>query len=311
MNTHLYATLVLLLFCQLVQAQEQRPGKFRLPDSVEEASGLVYSGADSLWWHNDSGDGPVLYVTDLKGNLLRRDSLAGIRAIDWEDMTSDRAGTLYIGDVGNNRGLRTYFQIYRYRLSDGQLDSILFRYPGQDGSGRQAPGNLDTEGFFFYRDSLHFFTKDLLNEPPFTTYHYVIPAQTGTHVAELRDSLNLKKRVVTAATIDPQTGEVFFTAYFFRMGMGFIPRSSASVYMLADYPEGHFFRGTLRRKGIACLFPTQYEAIDIGPAETVLVGTERTKANRQKAKSVRIRSIRRKRIRNKKSSAATRGGLGD
>lgn len=279
-------------------SQEERPRRFRLPAVISEASGLVYAGPDSLWWHNDSGDRPNLYLTDDQGNLLRQVTIPGIEAIDWEDLTTDRQGTLFVGDFGNNRGQRPFFKIYQYQAATEQVDSITFSYPGQNGKGRAVSGNYDTEGFFYHNDSLHLFTKDLLDKGPFTTYHFAIPAQAGTYTAEFRDSLTLKKRVITGATIDPNTGSVYFITYFFRMGMGFIPRSSTSVYVLQDYPDGHYLRGQLGRKGIACLIPRQYEAIDVGPDGYLFVGTEQTKANKPKAKPVRISKLEKKRIRN-------------
>jgi iron(III) transport system substrate-binding protein len=45
-----------------------------LPPELREVSGLYYAGPDSLWWHNDSGDAPVLYRSNDQGRVLSRSS---------------------------------------------------------------------------------------------------------------------------------------------------------------------------------------------------------------------------------------------
>jgi hypothetical protein len=114
-----------------------------------------------------------------------------------------------------------------------------------------------------------------------------MPAAPGKHTAVLRDSLDLRKRVVTGAAIDPATGEVVFVAYYFRRLLGFIPYSAASVFFLEDYPAGHFLRGDLRRRRISCLLATQYESVDFAGEGYVLVASERTVFIRPRAKRVR------------------------
>lgn len=285
------ALLSLLLSCG--STRDWPPRRILLPPTLNEASGLVYRAADSLWWHNDSGDEAILYRTDLSGRILEERPLTGARNADWEDLSVDPQGRLYVGDFGNNLGRSTAFHIYRYDLQTGRLDSLRFRYPGQDGTGRAHPGNYDTEAFFFHRDSLHLFTKGWLNVKDYRTYHYALPAEPGDYVAELRDSLDLRRRVVTAAAIDPKTEKVVFTTYLFRFWAKFLPVSGATVYTLEDYPTGHYLRGQLRRKRIACILPTQYEAVDFAGEQFIYVATERTPVKRASAKRIRRKRIRR------------------
>jgi len=285
--------LVFVLFFSCGSTRGWPPRRIDLPPILHEASGLIYQAPDSLWWHNDSGDGPVLYRTDLTGQVLEQRPLAGARAADWEDLTVDPRGRLYIGDFGNNSGRSKAFYIYRYDPQTGALDSLRFRYPGQDGSGRGRGGNYNTEAFFFHHDSLHLFTKGWLPAKDYRTYHYAVPAVPGDYVAELRDSLTLRRRVVTAAAIDPQTETVVFTTYLFGFWAGFLPLSGATVYTLDDYPRGHYLRGQLRRKRIACIRPTQYEAADFVDRQFLYVATERTPVKRAQAKRIRRKRIQR------------------
>ncbi len=252
------------------------PKRIRLPPALTEASGLAISG-DRFHWHNDSGDGPYLYTTDATGQLLDTTTLAA-PAIDYEDLTKDPAGNYYVGDFGNNRGLRKNAVIYRYQPSSGRTDSIVFRYPGQNGAGRDVAGNYDCEALAYQGGYLHLFTKDqLMGRGNFMTYHFRVPAQPGTYVAELRDSLRLPRRVVTAAAIDSVRGELVLTAYNFRMLAGFLPSSGASLITLRDYPAGQFLQGRVRRRNLSWLVPTQFEAVDFYDAQWLYVASEGTR----------------------------------
>lgn len=47
-----------------------------------------YIEAGAFWTHNDSGDGPKLYLIGPNGALLTRGAIAGATSQDWEDMAS-------------------------------------------------------------------------------------------------------------------------------------------------------------------------------------------------------------------------------
>ena len=86
---------------------------------VIESSGVAVSRAHPgiLWTHNDSGDGPYLYATDLRGSDLGFLLVPGATAIDWEDMTlgpcPTRTGTcVYLGDTGDNAEERPSVTVY-------------------------------------------------------------------------------------------------------------------------------------------------------------------------------------------------------
>src|SRR5207245_3442426 len=56
----------------------------RLVESSGVAVSHAYPGV--LWTHNDSGDGPYLYATDLRGTDRGALLVPGAQAIDWEDI---------------------------------------------------------------------------------------------------------------------------------------------------------------------------------------------------------------------------------
>lgn len=257
------------------------PRTIRLPKLLSEASGLAIH-ADTLSWHNDSGDGPYLYHTDTMGRLLAADTLAA-GAVDYEAMAYDGRGRFYLGDIGDNRHRRGHYQIYRFDPATRRTDTIGFRYA--DGTA------YNCEALFFYQDSLHLFTKDdIPGRSRHPLYHFRLPATPGEHVAERIDSLVLKRRVVTGASLSPDGEAVVLTAYTFRFALGFLPMGAASTVTLTDFPPGRFLRGNVRRRNVAWAIPTQFEAVDFWDEKYFYIASEATVARRRAvAKRRRLR----------------------
>ncbi len=273
----LFRTLTLLLSFVIVGCRAAGPPKtIRLSPALTEASGLSIQGGE-FTWHNDSGDGPYTFTTDEAGTIIRQDTLSAT-ALDYEDITQDDWGNLYLGDFGNNAGRRPDQRIFRYHPAKPGTDSIVFTYPRQDGGGRDQPGNYDCEAMVWHQDTLHLFTKDqLFGRGNSMTYHFRLPAKPGRYVAELVDSLRLPRRVVTAAAFDAEQGELVLTAYSFKMLAGFWPSSAASLVTITDFPEGRFLRGKVRRRNLSWFIPTQFEAVDFYDDQWLYVGSEGTK----------------------------------
>ncbi len=271
-----------MLFCLLsipLIGQSKSPRKFRLPQELREVSGLAVTSADSLWWHNDGGNAAELFLTNGRGEIQSTINLPTIINQDWEDLTHDDQGRLFIGDFGDNRRVRSQLQVYCYDPGQEQLDSLQFSYSDHR--------FYDVEAFFWHQDSLHLFTKSQIKRAHLTTYHFVVPAEAGQHTAVLRDSLQLRKRVVTAAAIHPETGQVALLAYYFKFRLGFIPYSAANVYYFTDYPEGHFLRGKMCSRRISFFLATQYESLDFLTPDRLLVASEQTVFIKPKAKKIR------------------------
>ncbi|MCW8093289.1 hypothetical protein [Alteromonas sp. ASW11-130] len=71
---------------------------------LQESSGL-YCADQGLVTVNDSGNYPALYFMDYEGNRTFSKIVAKHNN-DWESLTADR-DFYYVGDVGNNNGVRT------------------------------------------------------------------------------------------------------------------------------------------------------------------------------------------------------------
>lgn len=115
--------------------------------SINEASGIGASRKHlgMIWTHNDSGDGPRLFLIDTLGQTRMVVHLQGARNRDWEDMAlgpgpDSTEYYIYVGEIGDNLAVNRVKTIYRFpepAFSEGevtltQFDSIRFVYP--DGS---------------------------------------------------------------------------------------------------------------------------------------------------------------------------------
>jgi hypothetical protein len=89
------------------------------PQRIPESSGIVksrrYPGI--YWVHNDSGNPPLLFAVRADGQIVRQFRLE-VPNIDWEDITIDDAGHLYLGDIGNNTHALPIRVIYRFDEPD-------------------------------------------------------------------------------------------------------------------------------------------------------------------------------------------------
>lgn len=281
----------------LLLAQDKPEKRFKLPSVLQEVSGLYYAGPDSLWWLNDGGDVPRLFLTDGEGQI-KKEVLLPVQNRDWEDLTADDQGTIYIGDFGNNQSLRNDLKIYTYHVESEQIDSIEYHYPDQSRFDQVTSYDysFNLEGFFWYQDSLHLFTKSALPKSNYLTKHYVLTDQAGSQQAILRDSLVLKKRAVTAAAVDAATGRMALLAYYYNKILGFWPVSRANVFFFDDYPQGYFLRGKLWKKKASCLFATQYESLDFLPDHYFYIASEQTRWIKPRVKRLRIPKRYRKQV---------------
>lgn len=149
-------------------------------DGGEEISGFVKSRyyKDIFWGINDSGDPARVVAFKKDGSLVKNYKnqkvtglyVGGAINADWEDITIDNDGFLYICDVGNNCNCRRDLVIYKIIENDPQqarghvFEKIFVKYPDQT----QFPApqdnfNFDAEGVFWANEQLFIFSKNRSN----------------------------------------------------------------------------------------------------------------------------------------------------
>jgi len=87
----------------------------RLSDrSIRETSGIVKSRkyADVFWILSDSGNPPIIHAIRRNGKVIGSFRIA-VANLDWEDIATDDAGHLYLGDIGNNGQLLPLRAVYQ------------------------------------------------------------------------------------------------------------------------------------------------------------------------------------------------------
>ncbi len=252
----------LLLFSQ----NKKLPRRTVLPAELKEVSGMTRLPNGDLWLLNDSHNPADLFRFDpIAGKLLEVRHLP-VANFDWEDLAFDPVGNLYIGDFGNNYNRRRNLRIFRYNPSTGALDSIQFRYPDQTAfpPARVEDWNFNCEAMVFFRDSLHLFSKNSF-KGNFYTKHYVLPATpnpSGEYVAELRDSVRLKNRVVTGAALSQDGTTFVLTGYIIGKSLGFIPFTRASAMYFRGFAGSQFLKGKQQWKRLPkFLISRQFESI--------------------------------------------------
>ena len=183
-----------------------------MPAEVQENSGLALSSDGMLWTHNDAGHSNFLYKINLKGELQEQLLVEGAKNKDWEDITRDDKGNLYIGDFGNNNNKRKNLRIYKVsEASFLVLDTIDFRYPDQkEFPPHKSQRNFDCEGFFWDDAHLYLFSKNRGKSR--YTKMYRLPDSGSNHVAELVDSVEVNT-MITGAAISPDRKQMALLGY--------------------------------------------------------------------------------------------------
>ena len=214
-----------------------------LPQSMIETSGLVFYQNKYLITHNDGGNKSELFVLDTLGNLVKQINVLETRNKDWEDLTLDNKGNLYIGDFGNNYNKRKKSQIYIVKKGfiyedEVKTEKITFWYEDQkEFPPNKADLNYDCEAFFYKDGYLYLLTK--CRSKPFTGISniYKIPAKKGKHKAKLIGRFQFCSSAwqfcsVTSADYDLKSNTLSILTY-------------GRLYVVSEFKNDEFWKGKM------------------------------------------------------------------
>jgi hypothetical protein len=226
--------------------------------SLNEVSAIEKtSHSEMLWVIQDAGNNNHLYGLNLKGQIIKDITIKNAKNTDWEDLTSDAEGNIYIGDFGNNSKKRTQFTIYKVPQPDTnsntvEAEQINFTLP-------EDMESSDFEAFFLYDGFFYVFSKD--NK---TSELIKIPNQIGNHVASYVSKIKLKgKRLkVTSADISDD-------------GTTIVLLNHDKLWKLTNYSGDDFFSGDL--DAFSFEHNSQKEGIHLIHNNEVLITDERNK----------------------------------
>jgi hypothetical protein len=193
--------LIISFFLITLFASAQKIQKVaKLPEIVTESSGLIIYNDSLFITHNDSGDKPMLYFFNKKGKLIHQVIVSNAKNIDWEDITKDNQGNIYIADIGNNSNQRKDLIIYKIKGNNLLINNVIsaesieISYEEQtDFPPKDEQLNFDAEGLGFHNDSLWILTK--CRTIPFegNTYIYKVPTKTGKYKLKRKTQLFIGK----------------------------------------------------------------------------------------------------------------------
>ena len=125
-------------------------GRLRIKE-MDEISGIAVSGIrkDIYYIHNDSGDTSRFFAITPDGTIknviyFKGDSSQPLGAVDCEDIAvgigpDKNKSYVYLGDIGDNRGVRKYITIYRFEekqnwakdslIKNADVVPVHYKYP--------------------------------------------------------------------------------------------------------------------------------------------------------------------------------------
>ena len=263
---------IVLLACQKQSGSDLKE-LYSLPKKLKEVSGITYfPETQTLYTLEDSGNKNAIYAIDSKGKLAKTITISNATNVDWEDITKDKSGNIYIGDFGNNDNERRDLCIYK--VAKSQLNSdvakaeykISFSYPEQtEFPPKKKEMFYDVEGFFEQGGYFYLFTKNRSKGFDGTAFIYKIKNAAGTQkavkIGEFKTCSNYNHCVLTSATISPDGKKVALLSH-------------DKVLLFKNFKGDLFHKGTQTELNLNHF--SQKEAIVFKDNNTLLIADEKT-----------------------------------
>ncbi len=271
MRTSFCLLLLVTTFFSCAQKQNELETTFTFPDSLKEVSGMVRNQDKSFWVLQDSGNANEVYKIDESGKVLHTLQVVNQTNNDWEELTSDKEGNLYIGDFGNNKNTRRNLQILKINHSDldktqaSASEIIHFTYPEQkDFPPAKTELLYDSEAFILYEDNFYIFTKNRSKGFDGTSLIYKVPNSPGNHKAILIETFKTCGKysscAITAAAISPDQKTIILLSH-------------SQIWTLKNFSTQNFFnKNELQVHSLH--HDSQKESISFGDNNTLYIADE-------------------------------------
>jgi hypothetical protein len=263
---------IVLLSCQ--QDTKIITSLFALPDQLKEVSGITYTSQSNLFWVlEDRGNANIIYGLNPKGKLEKSITVQNAKNVDWEDITKDKTGNLYIGDFGNNKNTRKDLCIYKIdkdSLLKNTLDAsytVSFAYPEQ----KKFPPNkkdlfYDVESFFEFKNNFYLLTKNRSSKFDGITWLYKVPNKAGFHqaklIGEFKTGGSFENSAITSATISPDNSKVVLLCH-------------SKIWLFENFISDNFFSGKVSEYQLHHF--SQKEAVYFKDDSTLIIADEKNK----------------------------------
>jgi hypothetical protein len=240
-----------------------------LPKDLKEVSGNeTIRNSNLIWMLNDGGNESKIYAVSEQGKIKREVYIKN-KNHDWEDLTSDEKGNIYIGDFGNNLSKRKNLTILKIeekylKKKNAEAIRIEFKYENQHKFPPKKKGlYFDAEAFFYFKGYMYIFTKSRVHNKYGKTFLYKLPAKKGKHIAKLIgefENCNDLECWITSADISADGKKVALL-------------SQKNILIFSDYKEDNFLSGNVKK--IELEHRTQKEGLCFKDNYTLLITDEK------------------------------------
>lgn len=247
--------------------------EFSLPKKLKEVSGIALSqDQKTIWAIEDAGNKNVVYGLNRQGDLTTDVLVENAENNDWEDITKDAVGNIYIGDFGNNENDRQNLSIIKLDLkTDSQkstkvIQTTKFHYEGQTEFPPKKSNLLyDCEAFVEKDGSFYLFTKNRSKGFDGTFLVFQIPNQEGDFEAKLIGKLKLEggynDAAITSAAINSKNQVVLL--------------NHKNINILSGFTANDFSAAKIQK--ISLNHNSQKEAVVFVDDKTLLIADEKDK----------------------------------
>jgi hypothetical protein len=243
-----------------------------LPSELREVSGMTYVNG-KLWAIQDNGNTTELFQLSDEGKILKKIKLEFVKNHDWEAITHDNDGNLYIGDFGNNDNLRKNLAIYKINKADlnknsiGKLETIFFNYGDQkDFPPKKKELFYDCESFFYKNGFFYLFTKNRSKNFDGTSYVYLIANKPEKQTISLQ---------TTFITCDKYNSGAITDAALSPDGKTFVLLSNKRMWIYPDFKDAKSVKSVNKKIKFATY--TQRESVTFKNNNTLFISDEKTK----------------------------------
>ena len=270
---------VMLMSCNpkaqnsVTKSQEDLKTEFSLPKKLKEVSGIALSqDQKTIWAIEDAGNKNIVYGLNRQGELVNDALVENAENNDWEDITKDAAGNIYIGDFGNNENDRQNLSILKLDLkNDSQkstkvIQTTKFHYEGQTEFPPKKSNLLyDCEAFVEKDGSFYLFTKNRSKGFDGTFLVFQIPNKEGDFEAKLIGKLKLEggysDAAITSAAINSKNEIVLLT--------------HKNIHVLSGFTANDFNSAKIQK--LPLNHNSQKEAVVFVDDKTLLIADEKDK----------------------------------
>jgi len=248
--------------------------EFSLPKKLKEVSGIALSkDKKTIWAIEDQGNKNRVYGLDMKGQQVADVLVENAENRDWEDITADTQGNIYIGDFGNNDNDRQDLAILKIGLQNTEqktakvLETIKFHYEGQtEFPPKKSNWLYDCEAFVEMNGNFYLFTKNRSKGFDGTFLVFQVPNREGDFEAKLIGKLKLDGKysdaAITSAAINSTKDKIVLLSH-------------KNIHVLSGFKADDF--NTAKIEKISLNHNSQKESVVFLNDKTLLIADEKDK----------------------------------